>query len=104
MKYPGDISPEAYAAMEEGYEQGRAAAEAEANRVKGVDPTMFWDVLRERDDYQARCAAVVPRIEGAASWVSDHTGTVTGLILPIEDWRSLRSMLQREHRPASTST
>jgi hypothetical protein len=29
MKYPGDISPEAYAAMEEGYEQGRADGVAE---------------------------------------------------------------------------
>jgi hypothetical protein len=90
MKYPADISPEEYAAMEEGYEQGRASVDA--------DQTMFWDVLRERDDYRARVATVVQRIESEASWVSDPTGAVTGLVLPIDAWRSIRAMLQREHR------
>ena len=34
MKYPGDITPEAYAAMEEGYEQGVAAKQVEIEGIR----------------------------------------------------------------------
>jgi len=34
MKYPGDISGEEYAAMEEGYEQGVAEGRAERARIR----------------------------------------------------------------------
>lgn len=57
---------------------------------------MLWDMIRERDDYRSRAHATVQRIEVESGQVIDHLGNLTGLVLPIESWRSIRAMLQRE--------
>jgi len=57
---------------------------------------IFWDVLRERDHYRARCGAAVERIERASGTVTDATGGVVGIVLPVEVWRSIRASLQEE--------
>lgn len=64
-----------------------------------IDPEMFWDVIWQRDDYRGRVFATVPRIEDDArtSRVMDDQGNVVALQIPIEVWREIRSMLQREH-------
>lgn len=60
---------------------------------------LVYDMIRERDDYRGRCAAAVIRIEDDArtSRVVDDRGNVTALQIPIDLWREVRAMLQRDH-------
>lgn len=56
MKYPGDISGEAYAAMEEGYDQGRAEGTKELDDLRAL----LGDALRLLRS--ARCELADPGV------------------------------------------
>lgn len=55
MRYPGDISPEAYEAMEDGYEQGYEQGRTENDEQRRA-------LLLERDRWQRRALVAEERL------------------------------------------